>query len=168
MNTAILLPPDGDAEIVSPPSDSYNAQLACLQTLEEQISTLGVSTLAKQNLTNSTAEAKRLDRIDSDSIMAIMSEDLQRAINDILISAELRRILREGEVLPPYVDIDEEIVRTKDEVDDKFDLQMEQMEAMQAAQPEPEGGVTSGSAASGSTKGSQTLPTPLRSGKNAD
>ena len=33
--------------------------------------------MAKQNITNSTAEAKRLDRIDSDSIMAIMSEDLQ-------------------------------------------------------------------------------------------
>jgi hypothetical protein len=179
--------------------------------LEEQISTLGVSTLAKQNLTNSTAEAKRLDRIDSDSIMAIMSEDLQRAINDILriagqyagkepptvsiprdyenrlldgnqitamlqlqmqnqISQEtLLRILREGEVLPPYVDIDEEIVRTKDEVDEQFDLQIEQMEAMQQANPPSEdGGVTSGAAAEGSTKGSQTLPTPLRSGKNAD
>ena len=211
VNTAILLPPDGDATIVSPPSDSYNAQLACLQTLEEQISTLGVSTLAKQNLTNSTAEAKRLDRIDSDSIMAIMSEDLQRAINDILriagqyagkepptvsiprdyenrlldgnqitamlqlqmqnqISQEtLLRILREGEVLPPYVDIDEEIIRTKDEVDDQFDLQIEQMEAMQQANPPSEdGGVSSGAAAEGSTKGSQTLPTPLRSGKNAD
>ena len=141
--------------------------------------------------------------------MAIMSEDLQRAIGDILriaghyagkepptvsipkdyenrlldgnqitamlqlqmqnqISQEtLLRILREGEVLPPYVDIQDEIVRTKDEVDDQFDLQIEQMEAMQQAAPN-EGGVTSGDAASGSTKGSQTLSTPLRSGKHAD
>lgn len=212
VNTAILLPPDGDAKIVSPPADSYNAQLACLQTLEEQISTLGVSTLAKQNITNSTAEAKRLDRIDSDSIMAIMSEDLQRGITNILriagtyagkeppdvtipkdyenrlldgnqITALLQlqmqnqlsqptllRILREGEVLPPYVDIDEEIARTKDEIEEQFDLQLEQAEAhadLQVKQAESSGGVASGGAASGSTKGANTLPTPLRPGKHS-
>ena len=214
VNTAILLPPDGGAEIVSPPSDSYNAQLSCLQTLEEQISTLGVSTLAKQNITNSTAEAKRLDRIDSDSIMAIMSEDLQRAISDILriagqyagkeppevtipkdyenrlldgnqITALLQlqmqnqlsqstllRILREGEVLPPYVDIDDEIARTKDEVEEQFDLQLEQAEAHAdlavKTAAKQEGGVSSGAAAKGSQKGSNTLPTPLRPGKHSD
>ena len=80
VNTAVLLPPDGDAMIVSPPSDAYQEQLRCLQTLEEQISTLGVSTLAKQNITNTAAESKRLDRIDSDSIMAIIAEDLTRAV----------------------------------------------------------------------------------------
>ena len=84
VNTAVLLPPDGDAAIVSPPSDAYQEQLRCLQTLEEQISTLGVSTLAKQNITNTAAESKRLDRIDSDSIMSIISEDLARAVGDIL------------------------------------------------------------------------------------
>ena len=213
VNTAILLPPDGDAQIVSPPSDSYNAQLNCLQTLEEQISTLGVSTLAKQNLTNSTAEAKRLDRIDSDSIMAIMSEDLTRALTDMLrivgqyagkeppvitipkdyenrlldgnqITALLQlqmqnqisqstllRILREGEVLPPYVDIDEEIARTRDAIDEQFDLQLEQAEAMgevEAAQAEAQGGVSTGGAASGSAKGANTLATPMRSGKHSD
>ena len=213
VNTAILLPPDGDATIVSPPSDSYNAQLNCLQTLEEQISTLGVSTLAKQNLTNTTAEAKRLDRIDSDSIMAIMSEDLTRALTDMMrivgqyagkepptitipkdfenrlldgnqITALLQlqmqnqisqntllRILREGEVLPPYVDIDEEISRTKDEVDEQFDLELEKAEAMgdlEVEQAKAQGGVESGAAASGSAKGANTLPTPLRPGKHSD
>ena len=214
VNTAVLLPPDGDAMIVSPPSDAYQEQLRCLQTLEEQISTLGVSTLAKQNITNTAAESKRLDRIDSDSIMAIIAEDLTRAVGDILriagkyagveppqvtipkdyenrlldgnqITAMLQlqmqnqlsqetllRILQEGEVLPPYVDIDEEIVRTKDAINEQFDLQMEQAEAQmefqEAHTPEENGGgVSSGAAASGSQKGSNTLPTPLRPGKHA-
>ena len=215
VNTAILLPPEGDCSIVSPPADSYQEQLRCLQTLEEQISALGISTLAKQNLTNTAAESKRLDRIDSDSIMAIISEDLNRAISDMLriagtyagveppvvtipkdyenrlldgnqitamlqlqmqnqISQEtLLRILREGEVLPPYVDIDDEILRTKDAINEQFDLQLEQQEAQmdlqQSMTPEDnEGGVGSGNAASGSTKGSNTLPTPLRPGKHAE
>ena len=216
VNTAVLLPPDGDAMIVSPPSDAYQEQLRCLQTLEEQISTLGVSTLAKQNITNTAAESKRLDRIDSDSIMAIIAEDLTRAVGDILriagkyagveppqvtipkdyenrlldgnqITAMLQlqmqnqlsqetllRILQEGEVIPPYVDIDEEIVRTKDAINEQFDLQMEQAEAqmdMQQAytpdETENDGGVSSGAAASGSQKGSNTLPTPMRPGKHA-
>ena len=215
VNTAILLPPDGDALIVSPPSDSYQEQLRCLQTLEEQISALGISALAKQNLTNTAAESKRMDRIDSDSIMAIISEDLSRAISDMLriagkyagkepptvtlpkdyenrlldgnqvtamlqlqmqnqISQEtLLRILAEGEILPPYVDINEEILRTKDAMEEQFDLQLEQAEAQMQMQSdntpgESSGGVGSGEAAYGSTKGSGTLPTPLRPGKHAE
>ena len=215
VNTAILLPPDGDAMIVSPPSDSYSEQLRCLQVLEEQISSLGISALAKQNLTNTAAESKRLDRIDSDSIMAIISEDLSRAISDMLrIAAEyagkeppevtipkdyenrlldgnqvtamlqlqmqnqisqstLLKILREGEILPPYIDIDDEIMRTKDAVEEQFDLQLEQAEAHMQIQSDntpdqSSGGVGSGGASSGSTKGSGTLPTPLRPGKHAE
>ena len=74
VNTAVLLPPDGDAMYVEPTSAVYDAQLKCLHSLEEQIRSLGVSVLARQNITNAAAEAKRLDRIDSDSIMALVSE----------------------------------------------------------------------------------------------
>jgi hypothetical protein len=84
VNTAVLLPPDGDAMYVEPTAAAYDSQLRCLQTMEEQISQLGINTLAKQNLTNAAAEAKRLDRIDSDSIMAIISEDLARAIHEVM------------------------------------------------------------------------------------
>ena len=213
VNTAVLLPPDGDAMIVSPPSDAYQEQLKCLQTLEEQIRSLGVSVLAKQNMTNAPAEAKRLDRIDTDSIMALVSEDLARTVSDIFriaakyagkepptsvtipqdftnrlldgnqITAMLQlqmqnqisqslllKILQEGEVIPPYVDIDEEIALTKEAVEQDFDLQLEHAEAMgnlESAQAN-EGGVSSGDAANGSQTGSQTLPTPLRPGKHSD
>ena len=83
VNTAVLLPPDGDAMYVEPTSAVYDAQLKCLHSLEEQIRSLGVSVLARQNITNAAAEAKRLDRIDSDSIMALVSEDLARTVANV-------------------------------------------------------------------------------------
>ena len=209
VNTAVLLPPDGDAMYVEPTSSAYNSQLECLKTLEEQISTLGISTLARQNITNAAAEAKRLDRIDSDSIMAIISEDLQQAITDVLrmageyagkeppqvtipkdyenrlldgnqitamlqlqmqnqISQEtLLRILQEGEVLPPYVEIDDEILRTRDEMEEKMEFDLEAAAKALDQNVEQQGGATSGNAAGGLTKGSQTLPTAMRPGKHA-
>ena len=217
VNTAVLLPPDGDAMYVEPTSAVYESQLRLLQTLEEQISALGISALAKQNITNTAAESKRLDRIDSDSIMAIISQDLAGAITDMLriageyagkepptsvtipkdyenrlldgnqitamlqlqmqnqISQEtLLRILAEGEILPPYVEIDEEILRTRDEMqeDQRNELEMEaaRIEVAEIAteEGESEGGVTSGQAAAGGSAGNNTLPTPLRPGKHAD
>jgi len=189
VNTAILLPPDGGAEIVSPPSDAYQAQLQCLKALEDQISRLGINTLAQQNITNAAAEAKRLDRIDSDSIMAIISEDLERAITDILTLASdyvgieppkviiprdyenrlidgnqitaylqlfmqgaisqgtLLEILQQGEVLPPYLDLGEEMVATQEFLDEQGAANTSMV--MSAA--------TSGPALSNAT-----LPTPLR------
>ena len=68
------------------------------------------------------------------------------------------------------MEIDEEIALTKDAVQEDFDLQLEQAEAMgslEAAQAEA-GGVNTGDAAQGSQTGSQTLPTPLRPGKHSD
>ena len=215
VNTAVLLPPDGDAMYVEPTAAAYDAQLKCLQTMEEQISTLGVSTLAKQNITNAAAEAKRLDRIDSDSIMAIISEDLARAIGEVVelaaeyagveapevtiphdyenrlldgnqitamlqlqmqnvISQEtLLRILQEGEVLPPYINLDEELTRTRDQLEEQMQQMLDQQEAQMELQQEhappagPGGGASSGKASSGGTKGSMTLPTPMRPGKHA-
>lgn len=209
INTAVLLPPDGDAKYVEPTSEVYEAQRNCLKELEEQISALGISTLAKQNITNAAAEAKRLDRVDSDSIMAIISENLACAVQELLeMAAEyagkeapkvsipkdyenrlldgnqitamlqlqmqgqisqdcLLRILQEGEVIPPYVDIAEEILKTKDEMEEKMELQMDQEKEMMKVTNQL-GGVGSGAASNGSTKGSQTLPTPMRSGKSAN
>lgn len=215
VNTAILLPPDGDSYYVEPRSDAFDAQLKCLQTLEEQISSLGINTLAKQNITNAAAEAKRLDRIDSDSIMSIISEDLARAIESVVkiagkyagveppkvtipkdyenrlldgnqitaylqlymqgaISQEtLLRILQEGEVLPVYIDLEEEMVATKELLEEQLamDLQRLDAEAKVAAENAPApaaGGAASGKASGGGSKGSGTLPTPMRPGKHKE
>ena len=226
VNTAVLLPPDGDALYVEPTADAYEAQLKCLQTLEEQISSLGINTLTKQNITNAAAEAKRLDRVDSDSIMAIISEDLARAIQKVIdLAAEyagveaptvtiptdyenklldgnqitaylqlymqgaidqetLLRILKEGEVLPAYIDIEEVMTKAQDFLDEQLAREVEKADALAEVQanhaPDPtaapgststskgakQGGVASGKAAQGSSTGNQTLPTPLRPGKH--
>jgi|TARA_Y100000289_G_scaffold62982_1_gene72921 hypothetical protein len=216
VNTAILLPPDGDAKYVEPTAAAYESQLKCLQTLEDQISSLGISTLARQNLTNAAADARRLDRIDSDSIMAIISQDLTRAIEEIIdiaatytgrepckvtlnadyeaklldgnqITAMLQlqmqnqisqrtllEILKAGEVVPNWIDIDQEILRTQDEIEQQFDLELEhQAEQLELENKEASsdidsaaGGVASGEAANGSSSGSMTIPTPLRPGKH--
>ena len=82
--------------------------------------------------------------------------------------------MQEGEVIPPYVEIDDGILRTKDAAEEQFDMQMEHAEAQFEMQQnftpkeENQGGVSSGAAAGGSGKGSNTLPTPLRPGKHAD
>ena len=155
VNKAILLPRDGEASIVSPPSDSYQEQLRCLTTLEEQISSWHLA-LAKQNITNTAAESKRLDQLIV--TMSIISQDLERAVGDILriagkyvgkeppkvtipkdyeagfsmatkslrcCSSRCRTRFRNPRCfasskrvkLSTYVDVDDEILRTKDEMD---------------------------------------------------
>ena len=43
VNNAILLPPEGDAMMVEPASQSFDAQQVYLDKLEEQMSSLGLS-----------------------------------------------------------------------------------------------------------------------------
>ena len=101
--------------------------------------------------------------LDGNQITAMLQLQMQNQISQ----ETLLRILQEGEVIPPYVEIDDEIALTKEGVQEDFDLQLEQAEAMGSLESN-EGGVSSGDAADGSQTGSQTLPTPLRPGKHAD
>lgn len=205
VNTAVLLPVDGGAEYVQPTTDAFDSQLKCLEALEEQISRLGINTLTRQNTTNAAAESKRMDRIDSDSIMALISADLANALSSMLevaaqyvgidppqvvieqdydnklldgnsitamlqlfmqnaISQEtLLDVLQQGEVLPAGLDIDEEVVRTRDFVNeqngalglDPLTLNPDALERTNAAR-----------AGQGESLNSQTLPTPMRPGRN--
>jgi hypothetical protein len=77
VNNAILLPPEGDAFMVEPASQSFEAQQAYLTQLEEQMASLGISTLFAQKQSAETAESKRLSRTDSDSLLSIVSKDLE-------------------------------------------------------------------------------------------
>ena len=204
VNTAIVLPPEGGAEYVQPTSAAFDAQLQCLQTLEEQISRLGINTLTQQNLTNIAATSKRLDRTDQDSMMAVLAADLTGALQEVLeiasqyagiecpeviirqdyenrlvdgnqitaflqlfmqgaISQEtLLEILQQGEVLPPGLDIEEEITRTRD--------MLEEQAAREALTNDAEegSGLEGGNVGQGEDINSQTLPTPMRPGKNAE
>lgn len=209
VNTALLLPPDGGAEFVSAPSEAYDSQLRCLQALEDQISRLGINTLTSQNLTNAAAEARRMDRIDSDSIMASISLDLERTLNQLFeLAAEyvgveppqvliprdydnrmltgndttallqlfmqnaisqqtLLKILQDGEILPPNVDIDAEIALTQEQAAEAMALN--NLAANGGPGPGPSGpDMAFQNAGQGESLTSQTLPTPLRPGRNAD
>ena len=82
VNNAILLPPEGDCFMVEPASQSFDAQQAYLTQLEEQMASLGISTLFAQKQGAETAESKRLSRTDSDSLLSIVSKDLQSMLQN--------------------------------------------------------------------------------------
>lgn len=82
VNNAILLPPEGDCFMVEPASQSFQAQQDYLDKLEEQMAALGISTLFEQKSAAETAESKRLSRTDSDSMLTIISKDLQATLQD--------------------------------------------------------------------------------------
>jgi hypothetical protein len=82
VNNAILLPPEGDAFMVEPASQSFDAQQQYLDKLEEQMASLGISTLFAQKQGAETAESKRLSRTDSDSLLSIVSKDLQSMLQN--------------------------------------------------------------------------------------
>ena len=207
VNTAILLPVDGGAEFVQPTTDAFDSQLKCLEALEGQISRLGINTLTQQNTTNAAAESKRMDRIDSDSIMALISSDLANALTSMLeiaaqyagieppevvieqdydsklldgnsitavlqlfmqnaISQEtLLDILKQGEVLPAGLNIGEEITRTRDLIDEQNTaLGLDPL----TQNPEALNRTNAATTGQGMELASQTLPTPLRPGRNAN
>lgn len=80
VNNAILLPPEGDAMMVEPASQSFQAQQDYITKLEEQMSSLGISTLFAQKQSAETAESKKLSRTDSDSLIAIISKDAEKML----------------------------------------------------------------------------------------
>jgi hypothetical protein len=82
VNNAILLPPEGNAFMVEPASQSFAAQQAYLDRLEDQMTSLGVSTLFTQKYVGETAEAKKLSRTDSDSLVTIISKDVERCLQE--------------------------------------------------------------------------------------
>lgn len=214
VNTALLLPPDGGAEYVQPTSEAFDSQLKCLQALEDQISRLGINTLSQANLTNAAAEARRMDRIDSDSIMAVISGDLERSLSQLFelaasyvgidppevhiprdyenrlldgnqitaylqlymqraISQEtLLKILQDGEILPSTLDLEAELSKTAEMLEEQ-----QVMGRLSDASAGPDMAFQSSATASdgvarnagqGEALTSQTLPTPLRPGRNAN
>jgi len=80
VNKAILIPPDGDAFYVEPASSAFEAQQSFITQLEEQMSSLGISTLFSQKMGSETAASKRLSRTDSDSLLSIVSKNLEASL----------------------------------------------------------------------------------------
>ena len=84
VNNAILLPPEGDAMMVEPASQSFAAQQGYLDKLEQQMASLGISTLFQQKMAGETAESKKISRSDSDALISIISKDLEKCLQKAL------------------------------------------------------------------------------------
>ena len=77
-NSALVMGPDSDCKYVEPASQAFAAQQDFITTLENQMRSLGISTLFNQTYGAETAEAKAMDRSDSDSMLSVVAQDLQR------------------------------------------------------------------------------------------
>ena len=84
-NSAILLPAEGEVGYAEPVGKgTFEAQQAFITELENQMSSLGISTLFAQKLGAETAESKRLSRTDSDSLLSIVSKDLEKCLQNAI------------------------------------------------------------------------------------
>ena len=80
VNNAVLLPPEGDAFYVEPASNAFDAQRAELEALVEAMSSLGIAVLTKQKNAAESGLSKTLDRIDTNSMLAIISKDIEQTL----------------------------------------------------------------------------------------
>jgi hypothetical protein len=83
-NTAILLPPEGDVGYCEPASSAFQAQQNFITELENQCRNLGISTLFNQTYVGETAEAKAMDRSDSDSMLSVVAQDLEKCLQNAI------------------------------------------------------------------------------------
>jgi hypothetical protein len=84
VNNALAIPPEGDAFYVEPASSAFQAQREELEALAEEIGTLGIATLTKQKNTAESGLSKSLDRVDSNSMLAVISKDLEQTLQQAL------------------------------------------------------------------------------------
>ena len=83
-NSAILLPETGDVGYAEPASSAFESQQNFITEIENQLRNLGISTLFSQTYVGETAEAKAMDRSDSDSMLSVVSQDLENALQNAI------------------------------------------------------------------------------------
>ena len=80
VNYAMATQPGNKVYYVEPASSAFEAQSAEVQELQQQMSSLGISTLSQQKHVAESADARRLDRIDTNSMLAMVSMDLESGL----------------------------------------------------------------------------------------
>jgi hypothetical protein len=81
VNYALGMEPGHKAYYVQSDATSFEAQMAELASLENQMSTLGITKLFGQKFVAESAEAKRIDQAQSNSVLAIISQELESSLN---------------------------------------------------------------------------------------
>ena len=80
VNYAMATQPGNKVYYVEPASSAFEAQSAEIKELQQQMGSLGISTLSQQKLVAESADARRLDRIDTNSMLAMVSMDLEAGL----------------------------------------------------------------------------------------
>ena len=109
VNNAILTPPRGESEVyyVQPAAGAFDAQRADMDRLVDEMRNLGIAILSEQNTTNQSGVSKAMDRIDSNSVLAVVSKSLQQCLQDaITIAAEYAGVEPCEVVIPRDFDLD--------------------------------------------------------------
>lgn len=101
VNYAISMQPGNKAYYVQSDSTSFNAQMEELRSLEHQMSTLGVTKLFGQKFVAESAEAKRIDQAQSNSVLSIISQELESCLNQAFAFAA-----RYVGIEPPKITVD--------------------------------------------------------------
>jgi hypothetical protein len=80
VNNALVMPPEGDAKYVEPASSAFDAQRNELEALVEEMKTLGLAVLTQQKNSAESGLSKSLDRLDANSMLAVISKDLEQSL----------------------------------------------------------------------------------------
>tara|TARA_R100001443_G_scaffold15453_4_gene25282 strand:+ start:162 stop:1553 length:1392 start_codon:yes stop_codon:yes gene_type:complete len=81
---ALSLPQESRAEYVSPSGDSFESQFRRLNDIEKQINTLSLAAVMGSKLVGESAEAKHIDRSQSDATLMVMAQQLQDLVDNCL------------------------------------------------------------------------------------
>jgi hypothetical protein len=77
---AIAMPPEGGVEYCEPAHQSFDSIQKELEMLSEQMMQLGVATLSQEKTFQESGTAKSLDRIDTNSLLSVISRDLEQTL----------------------------------------------------------------------------------------
>ena len=107
VNNMMLIPPDASVEYVQPQVGAFEAQRADMDRLVNEMRNLGIAILSEQNTTNASGVSKAMDRIDSNSVLQVVSKSLQQCLQDAVnIAAEYAQVEPPEVTIPRDFDVD--------------------------------------------------------------
>jgi len=80
VNYALATQPGNKVYYVEPASSAFEAQSAEIKEIQNQMTTLGISTFSQQKFVAESADARRLDRIDTNSMLSMVSLELEQKL----------------------------------------------------------------------------------------
>ena len=80
VNYAVATQPGNQIYYVQPAASAFEAQTNEIRELQQQMATLGISTLSQQKFVAESADARRLDRVDTNSMLSMVSLDLEQTL----------------------------------------------------------------------------------------